>query len=77
MITTHIKRADKFSRWRNSSLAICSVFGSSNQGKWKRFSGFSKQNVMIKCRVKCQSQTKPKTKQRADDKLKEILLKET
>ena len=30
-ITTHIKRADKFFWW-NSSLAICSIFGSSHVG---------------------------------------------
>ena len=32
---------------------------------------------MIKCSVKCQSQTKPKSKQFADDELKESLLKKT
>ena len=37
---------------------------------------FGERNVTIKCSVKCQSQTKPKTKQYADDK-QESFLKET
>ena len=67
MITTHIKRADKFFWW-NSSLAICNIFGSSCFGLFFKKSRkveavftFWRTKHVIKCSVTCQSQTKPKT----------------
>ena len=66
---THHKSWQIFFVWRNSLLAIYSIHDSfhvglfikNNQENKKQFSRFGKQNVMVKCSVKCQLLTNPKT----------------